>query len=117
MLSLRDRIVTCFIDRAPNLLTAKNLQSLLHDVSKEEIENQLKLLVDDKTLVSHGGMATTGYTMASYEGLPIRESTVIGRLEIPRFVARDAIRAEDVNLFNEAIAKRLVEIESRSGEI
>lgn len=54
------------------------------------------------------------YGLPSYENLPTREYISIGGVKVPRMIAGDTARSEDVNIFFEALARRLVEIEAQA---
>ncbi len=114
MENLRSRILTCFVERAPNPLSSSNLLGLLSSVDVTELERELSSMVESGALLSCMGPKKADYRLPSYEHIPVREYVAIGGVKVPRMMAGDTARSEDVNIFFEVLARRLVEIEAEA---
>ena len=71
-------------------------------------------MAESGSLVSRPGPRRADYVLPSYSNLPVREYVAIGGVKVPRMLAGDTARSEDVNIFFEALARRLVEIEAEA---
>jgi hypothetical protein len=114
METLRSRILVCFVERAPNPLTSSTLLNLLSGVDPSELERELSALSEAGALRSRMGPKRAEYVLPSYEHIPVREYVAIGNVKVPRMLAGDTARSEDVNIFFEVLARRLVEIEAEA---
>ena len=114
MESLRNRVLSCFVERAPNSLTSANLLRVLSNADSTELERVLQALVSENSLVSRTGQITTDYQLRSYENLPVREYVSVGNLKVPRLIAQDFARPEELNIFFEVLAQRLIEVEAEA---
>jgi hypothetical protein len=116
MESLHSRIVTCLIERAPNSLTLNNLSGLLPGVDIQAIEEELQALVTEGVLRERASAKTKDYLLSSYETIPTREFISLNGMKLPRLIAGDIARPEDVNIFFETLAHRLLEVEAAAEE-
>ena len=114
MNDLRSKIQTCFVERAPNPLTSANLLGLLPGVDRAELERELESMSDVGALLMKKGPKRADYLLPSYDHIPVREYVAIGQVKVPRMLAGDTARSEDVNIFFEVLAKRLIEIEAEA---
>ena len=114
METLRSRILACFVERAPNPLTSSNLLSLLPGDDLSAIERELTAMSEGGALRSRMGPKRAEYGLPSYEYIPVREYVAIGGVKVPRMITGDTARSEDVNIFFEVLARRLVEIEAEA---
>jgi hypothetical protein len=114
MENLRNRILACFIERAPNPLTSANLLSLIESVDSSALEGELQAMATAGSLLMRQGPKRNEYQLPSYSNIPIREYVAIGGVKVPRMLTGDTARSEDVNIFFEVLAKRLVQIESEA---
>jgi hypothetical protein len=112
MENLRNSILTCLIDRAPNSLTSKNIFGLIPTADIKAIEGELDAMVAEGALLVRSGARSRDYLLPTYDAIPIKEFVNINGVKLPRFIAGDTVRPEDVNIFFEALAHRLLEIES-----
>lgn len=112
MENLRNRIITCMIERAPNPLTLDNLSVLLPDTSSIAIEGELKNLVGSGELLEKAGPIKNVYLLSSYKGIPTKEYISLNGMNLPRFIAGDVGRSEDINIYFETLARRLLEVEA-----
>jgi hypothetical protein len=112
MENLRSRIVTCLIERAPNPLTLGNLSVLLPDTDPQALEKELQALAVDGTLLERPGPKKKDYLLSSYKGIPIREFVSLNGMNLPRFIAGDVARSEDINIYFETLSLRLLEVEA-----
>lgn len=112
--NLRSQILTCFVERAPNPLTSANLLGLISGVDPGELERELKEMAVDGALLSRMGPKKADYWLPSYDHIPVREYVAIGGVKVPRMLTGDTARSEDVNIFFEVLARRLVEIETEA---
>ena len=111
METLRNSILTCLVERAPNSLTAANLYGLL-GVDPPEIQKELDSMVDEGSLITRTHARTPDYLLPSYEGLPVREYVSVGGVKVPRLIAQDTARPEELNIFFEVLARRILQIEA-----
>ena len=112
--SIRNRIQAAMIERAPNSLTLRAFESIL-GVGQSEIEPELKKLVTEGILIerpSNAPYKRADYLLKSYEGIPVREFVTISGVQLPRLHHGDTARPEDLNLFMEVLARRLLAIEA-----
>ena len=114
MENLRSRILQCFVERAPNPLTSANLHSLISGSDLAEVERELTVMASERALLARKGPKRAEYSLPSYEHIPVREYVAIGGVKVPRMLTGDTARSEDVNIFFEILARRLVEIESEA---
>jgi hypothetical protein len=114
MENLRSRILQCFVERAPNPLTSANLRSLIAGADPGELERELISMTEDRALLSRMGPKRAEYSLPSYDHMPLREYVAIGGVKVPRMLTGDTARSEDVNIFFEVLARRLVEIETEA---
>lgn len=114
METLRNCILTCLVERAPNSLTAANLFGLTGGADPHEIQKELDSMVADGSLVARTHARTTDYLLPSYEGLPVREYVSVGGVKVPRLIAQDTARPEELNIFFEVLARRMLQIEAEA---
>lgn len=112
METLRNSILTCLVERAPNSLTAANLYGLLGGVDPHSLQKELDSMSADGTLSVRTHARTTDYMLPSYEGLPVREYVSVGGVKVPRLIAKDTARPEELNIFFEVLARRILQIEA-----
>lgn len=109
--SLRNKIHTCLIERAPNALTIRNLVDLFPDTDAHTIENELKSMSAEGLVTIRPGIRYSDYVLRSYEGLPISEYMTVGDFKLPRLLSDDRPRPEDLNIFVEMLAQRILQVE------
>jgi len=114
MENLRNSILTCLVERAPNSLTAENLFGLLPDTDHHALRKELDSMVADKVIVERKHARRPDYLLPSYDGLPVREHIAIGGVKVPRLLANDTPRPEDLNIFFEVLARRMLQIEAEA---
>lgn len=112
METLRNSILTCLVERAPNSLTAANLYGLLGGVDPQTIQKELDSMSADQSVIARTHARTTDYMLPSYAGLPVREYVSVGGVKVPRLLAQDTARPEELNIFFEVLARRMVQIEA-----
>lgn len=109
--SLKPRLHSTFIDRAPNPLTVDNLVFLFEKTDARDIEKCLAELTTEGILANKKMGKKTGYYLSNYEDIPTKSHMSIGSLKVPRMLANDMARSEDVNIFYESLAKKVAFIE------
>lgn len=114
MESLRNNILTCLVERAPNSLTAANFLGLLGGINPQALQNELDSMSADGTLLARTHARNTDYMLPSYEGLPVREYVSVGGVKVPRLLAKDTARPEELNIFFEVLARRMLQIEAEA---
>lgn len=111
MESLRNKIHICLVERVPNALTLANLLGQIPGVDAQTMEKELQGMSSDGLVVIRPGKRYADYTLPSYEGLPIREYLTVGGIEFPRLLSDERARPEELNIFVEVLAKRMLQIE------
>jgi hypothetical protein len=109
MENLRTKIQTTFVERAPNSLTLNNLAKLLQGEDLHAIEKELQKMVSEGVLVERSAGRNKDYLLTSYSGIPVREFVSVGGVKVPRLLHGDTARPEDVNIFFEVLARRVLE--------
>lgn len=112
MESLRNSILTCLVERAPNSLTTANLLTVLKQTDVHALQRELQSMSTEGLIVVRAHTRTPDYMLPSYKGLPIREYVSISGIKVPRLLANDTARPEDLNIFFEVLALRMLQIES-----
>lgn len=112
--SIKTRIHNAFIERAPNSLTIDNLIKLIEGVNASQIESFLNEMIDDGLAVKRQGQGKIkdDYNLVSYNNIPSKEYITIGDIKVPRLLANDRARPEDINIYIESLAKKSVELEN-----
>ena len=111
MESLRNGVLTCLVERAPNSLTAANLLTLLDATDQQALQKELQSMSAEGLVVVRTNAKTPDYMLPSYEGLPIREYVSVSGVKVPRLLANDTARPEELNIFFEVLARRMLQIE------
>jgi hypothetical protein len=111
MENLRTKIQTTFVERAPNSLTLNNLAKLLQGEDLHAIEKELQKMVSEGVLVERSAGRNKDYLLTSYSGIPVREFVSVGGVKVPRLLHGDTARPEDVNIFFEVLARRVLDVE------
>ena len=114
MESLRNRILTCLVERAPNTLTVENFQNLLGLLDLDILQAELDKMESEKLIIARRHSKKPDYMLKSYDGLPIRQFVSVGPLKVPRLLANDTARPEELNIYFEVLARRFLEIESEA---
>jgi len=52
--------------------------------------------------------------LPSYDRLPVREFVSVGGVKVPRLIAQDTARPEELNIFFEVLARRMFHIETEA---
>ena len=112
MESLRNSILTCLVERAPNSLTAANILALLGETDSQTLRKELESMSTDGVVVIRTHARNADYMLPSYEGLPVREYVSVSGIKVPRLLANDTARPEELNIFFEVLARRMLQIES-----
>jgi hypothetical protein len=112
--NLRNKIQTVFIQRAPNSLTLTNLSALLGGEDLHALSQELQRMVAERVLVERTSARNKDYLLASYNGIPVREYVTVGGVKVPRLLQGDTARPEDLNIYFEVVAQRLVAIDAES---
>lgn len=112
MESLRNKILRCLIERAPNSMTAANIMGLVGETNYKELEKELDQMSDEGLVVARAGSRRKDYLLPSYEGLPLREYISVGNVVVPRLLNDDRPRPEELNIFVEVLASRILQIEA-----
>lgn len=113
MENLRSRIQMTFIERAPNSLTLNNFAVLL-SAEPHAIQQELLKMVAEGLVVERAVARNKDYLLASYNGIPVREFVSISGVKVPRLVHGDTARPEEVNIFFEVLAKRVLSVETEA---
>lgn len=92
MESLRNRVHTTFVERAPNSLTLNNLAGLLPGEDFRAIEKELQKMVSQGVLTERSTARNKDYSLASYNGIPIREFVSIKGVKVPRLLHGDTAK-------------------------
>ena len=114
METLRNSILTCIVERAPNSLTAANIFGLIGGADPHALQKELDTMVGDGTLIVRTNARTPDYMLPSYDGLPVREYVSVGGVKVPRLIAQDTARPEELNIFFEVLARRMLQIEAEA---
>ncbi|MBL0075939.1 MAG: hypothetical protein IPP41_08385 [Rhodocyclaceae bacterium] len=114
MEKLRNSILTCLVERAPNSLTAANLYGLLDEADPNVLQKELDSMSADKILIARTHARTMDYVLPSYDKLPIREYVSVGGVKVPRLIAQDTARPEELNIYFEVLARRMLQIETEA---
>jgi len=114
MESLRNKILICLIERAPNSLTLPNLLGLIPGTDIQALETELQGMAADGLVVPRPGNRYSDYILPSYEGLPVREYVAIGDIKVPRLLSDERARPEELNIFVEVLSQRILQIERES---
>lgn len=111
MESLRNKIHVCLLERAPNALTFANLIGQIPGADTHTLEKELQSMSDDGLVVIRPGKRYPDYALTSYDGLPIREYVAVGDIKVPRLLSDERARPEELNIFVEVLARRMLQIE------
>jgi hypothetical protein len=114
MESLRNKILICLAERAPNSLTLPNLLSQIPDIDIHALEKELQSMATDGRVIMRPGKRYSDYVLPSYDGLPVREYVAIGDIKVPRLLSDERARPEELNIFVEVLARRIVQIEQEA---
>ena len=114
MESLRNRLLTCLVERAPNAITSASLAGLLHEPDALRLQSELESMEKDGLLVSRPNVRYRDYLLPSYEGLPFREYMDVNGVKVPRLLSDDRPRPEELNIFVETLARRMMQIEAEA---
>ena len=114
MENLRNKLQTVFIERAPNSLRLENFVGLLPGEEPHAIQQELGKMVAEGAIVERSIGRNKDYLLASYNGIPVREYVTVGGVKVPRLLHGDTARPEELNIFFELVAKRLLAIEAES---
>ena len=125
METIQDRILLCFVERAPNPLTAQMIYIALNDsaITFPTVEGELKKLCTAGKIREHGqrpqgigpiGSYRVGYVLPTYDNIPIKMHINIKNFTMGRFLGGDAARAEDFNILIETFARELTKVEQEA---
>lgn len=112
MESLRNGVLTCLIERAPNSLTAANLLALIGGTDHHALQKELETMTAEGVVVARTSARTSDYLLPSYLGIPVHEFVNVSGIKLPRLLASDTARPEELNIFFEVLAKRMLQIEA-----
>ena len=112
MESLRNSILACLVERAPNSLTAANILTVLGGTDPHALQKELESMLADGVVVARTHARNPDYLLPSYEGLPLRQYVSVGGIKVPRLLAGDTARPEELNIFLEVVARRMLQIET-----
>lgn len=112
MESLRNSVLACLVERAPNSLTAANVTTLLGSAEFSAVQKELDSMAEQGLLVARRSARNSDYLLPSYEGLPVREYVSVGGIKVPRLLAQDTMRPEGLNVFFEVLARRMLQIDT-----
>ena len=104
--SIKTKVHSLFVERAPNHLTVDNLVTLLGGLSTNQIETALNQLIEEGFIVERKGKIKDDYALSSYDNIPSKQYINISGVKVPRLLANDVARPEDVNVFFESLAKK-----------
>jgi hypothetical protein len=100
-----------FVERAPNSLTLNNLARLLIGEDLHAVEKELQKMVAEHVLVERPEGRNKDYALASYKDIPVREFVSVGGVKVPRLLGGDRARPENINIFFEVLARRVLDVE------
>ncbi|HYW55552.1 MAG TPA: hypothetical protein VE934_01210 [Polaromonas sp.] len=112
MESLRNRVLTCLVERAPNSLTAPNILTLLDLADIHGLQKELEIMSAEGLVVVRKHARNPDYALPSYVGLPMREYVSVNGIKVPRLLANDTARPEELNIYFEVLARRILQIET-----
>lgn len=110
METLRDKILNCLIQRAPNPLTVQTLEMLLSSFEHKEIEDELEKMFHEHVIRKIPTNSIAFYSLMSYENIPVARFIEVGGVKFPRMISGEIARSEDVNLFIERLAQRTEQV-------
>lgn len=110
---LEAEVLFSFYKRAPNSLTLDNLLFDIPETDATSIDQALAKLVISRKLTNTPGEGSikAHFNLTSYENVPVKDYIDIGGVKVPRLLAYDRPRPEDLNIFIEALAKRSLSLE------
>lgn len=111
MESLRNKIHVCLVERTPNALTFANLLGQISGTDAHTLEKELQSMSADGLVVIRPGKRYPDYALPSYDGLPVREYVAVGDIKVPRLLSDERARPEELNIFVEVLARRMIQIE------
>lgn len=74
------------------------------------MEKELQSMSSDGLVVLRSGKRYADYILPSNDGLPVREYVTVGEIEFPRLLSDERARPEELNIFVEILAKRMLQI-------
>ena len=114
MESLRTKIHLCLTERAPNALTLANIAGLIPGMDTHTLEKELQSMTSDGLVQFRPGKRYADYMLSSYDSLPVREFVAVGDIKVPRLLSDERARPEELNIFVEVLARRMLQIESET---
>ena len=110
--SLKTIIHSTLVERAPHGLTVDNLIQLIQGEGSKSIIDCLNQLIEEGIVSKREGNIKDDYCLTSYENIPTKKYININGIKVPRMLANDTARPEDINLFFESLANKTAEIEN-----
>jgi hypothetical protein len=115
----KNQVLALFHKRAPNFLTLDNIAYDLSGFDRNAIQKVVDELCGDGVLVKTEGKnkVKDHYALPSYDNIPVKEYMSISGIKVPRVLASDRPRPEDLNIFFESLARRSASLESEFNKI
>lgn len=116
----QDALLAALIERNPNALARAHLHRLLPNLADSEIDSAAEALatrgliqISDRENKWVPGRVNRVYELTDPTRYPIRETLVVGNVEIHRAIQGDINDAEDVNAFFEVLSEYNATVEER----
>lgn len=71
-------------------------------------------MASEGVLISRPGKRGGDYVLPSYESMPVRQYLAVGDIKVPRLLSDDRPRPEELNLFVEVLAERILQLETEA---
>lgn len=113
MESLKVLIQDCLVSRAPNSLTVANIASLLAE-DPRAVESELKRLCISGLVIERPGNRSSDYVLPSYANIPVKNFVAVGGIKVPRLLSDERARPEELNIFVEVLARRILQSEEEA---
>jgi biotin operon repressor len=115
----KNQVLEIFHKRAPNFLTLDNIAYDLPGIDRNAIQKAVDELCANGVLVKTEGKnkVKDHYALPSYDNIPVKEYMSISGIKVPRVLAYDRPRPEDLNIFFESLARRSASLESEFNKI
>jgi len=115
----KNQVLEVFHKRALNFLTIDNIAYDLFSSDRNDIQKTVDELCSDEVLIKTEGKGKIKdhYALPSYDNIPFKEYMSISGIKVPRVLAHDRPRPEDLNIFFESLARRSASLESEFNKI
>lgn len=116
---IKNEVLRFLADRAPNYVRGGIIIRRLNKYNLKEIEEALEELIAEKKVKEplipkdwkpEPGISFRGYSLLTYENIPIRRTIKIGDISVPRILSTDLVQLslEDINEAIETLSENFV---------